>query len=60
MEQETAKDCIIVRKTIWLFRTSNQAWSEGHCKDTLINSKLMARDRQWTPHRIEVRTTSGR
>ena len=54
MEQESTKDLVIVRKTIWLFRMSNQARSVGHCKDAIINRMLMTKDRQWTPHRIEV------
>ncbi|AGQ99927.1 hypothetical protein FORC18_0682 [Vibrio parahaemolyticus] len=32
----------------------DQAWSAGHCKETIINRMLMTKDRQWTPHRIEV------
>ena len=54
MEQESTKDLVIVRKTIWLVRMINQAWSVGHCKDTIINRMLMTKDRQWTPHRIEA------
>jgi hypothetical protein len=54
MEQESTKDLVIVRKTIWLVRMINQAWSTGHCKDTFINRMLMNKDRQWTPRRIEV------
>lgn len=27
---------------------------------TIINRMLMTKERQWTPHRIEVRTASGR
>lgn len=54
MEQESTKDLVIVRKTIWLLRKINQAWSAGHCKDTIINRMLMTKDRQWTPHRNEV------
>lgn len=49
MEQESTKDLVIVRKMIWLVRMINQAWSVGHCKDTIINRMLMAKDRQWTP-----------
>lgn len=49
MEQESTKDLVIVRKTIWLVRMINQAWSVGHCKDTIINRMLMTKDRQWTP-----------
>ncbi|MDW2205239.1 hypothetical protein R7007_26720, partial [Vibrio sp. 1636] len=54
MEQESTKDLVIVRKTIWLIRMIDQAWSAGHCKETIINRMLMTKDRQWTPHRIEV------
>ncbi|KIT57254.1 hypothetical protein H336_19675 [Vibrio parahaemolyticus EN9701072] len=32
----------------------DQAWSAGHCKEAIINRMLMTKDRQWTPHRIEV------
>ncbi|PMS42565.1 hypothetical protein C1S99_03560 [Vibrio parahaemolyticus] len=39
---------------IWLIRMIDQAWSAGHCKETIINRMLMTKDRQWTPHRIEV------
>lgn len=53
-EQESTKDLVIVRKTIWLIRMIDQAWSAGHCKEAIINRMLMTKDRQWTPHRIEV------
>ncbi|EAS77814.1 hypothetical protein V12G01_22398 [Vibrio alginolyticus 12G01] len=60
MEQESTKDLVIVRKTIWLVRMINQAWSVGHCKDTIINRMLMTKDRQWTPLGLRLRTASGR
>ena len=60
MEQEGTKDLVIVRKTIWLVRMINQAWSVGHCKDTIINRMLMTKDRQWTPLGLRLWTASGR
>ncbi|EGR2557469.1 hypothetical protein DX887_16880 [Vibrio alginolyticus] len=68
MEQESTKDLVIVRKTIWLVRMMtiwlvrmiNQAWSVGHCKDTIINRMLMTKDRQWTPLGLRLWTASGR
>ena len=60
MEQESTKDLVIVRKTIWLVRMINQAWSVGHCKDTIINRMLMTKDRQWTPLGFRLWTASGR
>ncbi|ALR92213.1 hypothetical protein AT730_07285 [Vibrio alginolyticus] len=60
MEQESTKDLVIVRKTIWLVRMINQAWSVGHCKDTIINRMLMTKDRQWTPLGLRLWTASGR
>ncbi|NOH89799.1 hypothetical protein F0258_19065 [Vibrio alginolyticus] len=60
MEQESTKDLVIVRKTIWLVRMINQAWSVGHCKDTIINRMFMTKDRQWTPLGLRLWTASGR
>ncbi|EGQ9216004.1 hypothetical protein F8Y87_20435 [Vibrio alginolyticus] len=60
MEQESTKDLVIVRKTIWLVRMINQAWSVGHCKDTIINRMLMTKDRRWSPLGLRLWTASGR